>query len=107
MAPTELEEILVSHPSVHEAGVAARWDESQATELPVGYVTLTEEAQGRANKKALAQEIQHHVDSRVSGYKRLRGGLVFLETMPKTSSGKVLRRLLSESRRIPILDTKL
>jgi 4-coumarate--CoA ligase len=38
--------------------------------------------------------VRDFVDGRVSAYKRLRGGVHFLESIPKTPAGKILRRLL-------------
>ncbi|KIW25682.1 uncharacterized protein PV07_08843 [Cladophialophora immunda] len=107
VAPTELEEILTSHPLVQEAGVTAHYDEAQATEVPNAYITLADGTRGRQDAKVLAAEIRAYVDGKVAPYKRLRGGVVFLDTMPKTNSGKILRRLLSKAKRISTSESKL
>ena len=91
VAPAELEGILIGHPFVNEGVVCATWDSNQGTEVPMAYVTLTSE--GRSAPDAL-KEIREFVDGKVSSYKRLRGGVQVLDEIPKTSSGKVLRRLL-------------
>jgi 4-coumarate--CoA ligase len=46
------------------------------------------------DQKALIASIREHVDSKVSSYKKLRGGIVVLDEIPKSSNGKVLRRML-------------
>ena len=45
-------------------------------------------------KDALLNEIRAWADSRVSGYKKLRGGVFHLQVLPKNPTGKILRRLL-------------
>ena len=95
VAPAELEGILITHPYVNEGVVCAKWDEIQSTEVPIAYVTLTEAGQNCAvgREKAL-EEIRESVDRIVASYKKLRGGVEVLDEIPKTASGKVLRRLL-------------
>ena len=95
MAPAELEGLLGAHPHVSECAVCALWDEDHGTEVPIAYVTLTAEGKA-ANMKTgtVLVDIQKHVDSKVAPYKRLRGGVVALEEIPKTGTGKILRRLL-------------
>lgn len=61
----------------------------------MAYVTLTkagEECTGGVGSALKA--IKEFVDGKVTPYKRLRGGVHILEEIPKTASGKVLRRLL-------------
>jgi acyl-coenzyme A synthetase/AMP-(fatty) acid ligase len=40
------------------------------------------------------EEIRKWADGQLAGYKRLRGGVFHLQTLPKTPTGKILRRLL-------------
>jgi 4-coumarate--CoA ligase len=84
---------LNSHLFVSEAAVCAKWDEVQGTEVPVGYVVLSEEGKREMGKRH-GREIREWVDGKVGSYKRLRGGVEVIESIPKTSTGKVLRRLL-------------
>ena len=42
------------------------------------------------------QSIYYYITDKVSHYKRLRGGVLFCSSIPKTPSGKILRRLLRE-----------
>lgn len=71
------------------------WDDAQGTEVPIAYVSLTAEgkALGRDGDMMVA-DIRQYVDSRVAAYKKLRGGVVVLDEIPKSANGKVLRRLL-------------
>ncbi|KAF2192398.1 acyl-CoA synthetases/AMP-acid ligases II [Zopfia rhizophila CBS 207.26] len=95
VAPAELEAVLNSHPYVSEGAVCALWDEDQGTEIPIAYVSLTAEGKtARQGRNAVLGEIRKHVDSKVAPYKRLRGGVVVLNEIPKSGNGKVLRRLL-------------
>ncbi|XP_022902599.1 luciferin 4-monooxygenase-like [Onthophagus taurus] len=87
--PAELEDILISHPSVKEAGVVGKQDE-RAGEVPVAFVVK------QSNAEVSEQELVEYVSSRVSEQKRLYGGIIFLDELPKTQSGKILRRKLRE-----------
>ncbi|CAH2258335.1 jg10538 [Pararge aegeria aegeria] len=87
VAPAELEALVLQLRGVAECGVVGRIDEL-AGELPVAFVV----PQPQAN--LTAQEIQDYVASKVSPAKRLRGGVIFVEEIPKNPSGKILRREL-------------
>jgi acyl-CoA synthetase (AMP-forming)/AMP-acid ligase II len=86
IAPAELEALLVAHPAVAEAAVIGRPDE-EAGEVPVAFVAL--------NGDATPQEIQAYVAERVAPYKKLRA-LEVVDEIPKSPSGKILRRLLRD-----------
>lgn len=95
VAPAELEGILISHPFVNEGVVCAKWDENQSTEVPMAYVTLTKAGENYSEGiKAALEAIRTFVDETVSPYKKLRGGVEVISEIPKTPSGKILRRLL-------------
>lgn len=95
VAPSELEGILTSHPFVDEGVVCAKWDEKEGTEIPMAYVTLTRLApKDPAGRRNAVTEIEHFVNGKVSSYKKLRGGVEILEEIPKTASGKILRRMM-------------
>ncbi len=89
VAPAELEAVLVSHPSVADAAVVASPDE-QAGEVPKAFVVL--------QASASEDELVEFVASRVAPYKKVRR-LEFIEQIPKSPSGKILRRLLLERER--------
>lgn len=85
VAPAELEALLVTHPAILDAVVIPRPDR-EAEEVPRAYVVL------KPNAKATEQEIVDWAAKEVSHYKKLRGGVIFTEKIPKTASGKILRR---------------
>lgn len=89
VAPAELEAILTSIDSVADCCVVGLYDESQATEIPRAYVVLQPNID--ANDKT-AKMIDDYVTKNVTNYKRLRGGVKFVTTIPKSPSGKILRR---------------
>lgn len=87
--PAELEAVLLRHPDVTDAAVIGLPDE-QTGEIPVGYVTL------RPGASASPEEIRRFVASQVAGYKQLRE-LEVIEAIPKSASGKILRRVLRDA----------
>jgi acyl-CoA synthetase (AMP-forming)/AMP-acid ligase II len=89
VAPAELEALLVAHPAVADAAVVPRPD-PEAGELPVAHVVLRAEA--------TAEELQAWVAERVAPYKRLRA-VRFTDQVPRSPSGKLLRRVLVEAER--------
>ncbi|WOO86107.1 4-coumarate--CoA ligase-like 5 [Vanrija pseudolonga] len=92
--PAELEALLLSHPKIVDAGVVGVWDESQATELPRGYIVPAPSANAttEAARHALRREVDAWVAARVAPHKRLRGGVVLVDAIPKSPSGKILRK---------------
>ena len=86
--PAELEALLLTHPKVADAAVIGVPDEI-AGEIPSGYVVL------KAGEEATAEEIQEFVAGQVASYKQVRK-LTFLDAIPKTASGKILRRVLRD-----------
>ncbi|KUI66323.1 putative 4-coumarate--CoA ligase 1 [Cytospora mali] len=93
VAPAELEGLMVGHQDVTDACVIGVYDPSQATELPRAYVVLKP---GVARSEAKAEEITTWMATKVAPHKRLRGGLYFIDVVPKSPSGKILRRLLRD-----------
>ncbi|KAK1925864.1 AMP binding protein [Papiliotrema laurentii] len=96
--PAELEALLLTHPKVADVGVIGVYSESQATELPRAYIVPQGglDAVKPAARAALAKEISDWVTGKVSGHKKLRGGVVFLDAIPKSPSGKILRKVLRD-----------
>ncbi|XP_076442306.1 uncharacterized protein LOC143281165 isoform X2 [Babylonia areolata] len=85
--PAELESLLLTHPAVQDVGVIGVPSE-EVGELPRAYVVL------KPNIAATETDIVSFVEQNVSPAKRLRGGVEFLDEIPKSPSGKILRRLL-------------
>ncbi|KAJ9628140.1 hypothetical protein H2204_009542 [Knufia peltigerae] len=94
VAPAQLEGILLAHPAVNDVAVVGLSSPAKATELPRAYIVPAQGFKGDDEK--LAREISDWLDRRVAPYKRLRGGIKFIEVIPKSAAGKVLRRLLVE-----------
>jgi acyl-CoA synthetase (AMP-forming)/AMP-acid ligase II len=84
VAPAELEALLYTHPDVADAAVIGRAD-ARAGEVPVAYVV----ARGHLDREAL----KSWVSQRVCDYKQL-ADVVLCDAIPKTPSGKILRRVL-------------
>jgi acyl-CoA synthetase (AMP-forming)/AMP-acid ligase II len=87
VAPAELEALLLTHPDVHDVAVV-RGEDAEAGEIPVAYVV------GSTPGDALMA----WVAERVAPHKRVRR-VEFVEEIPKSPSGKILRRLLVERER--------
>jgi acyl-CoA synthetase (AMP-forming)/AMP-acid ligase II len=89
VAPAELEHLLLTHPAVADAAVVPRPD-AEAGEVPVAHVAL--------RGQATAEELLAYVAERVAPYKRLRAVRI-ADSVPRSPSGKLLRRLLVEAER--------
>jgi acyl-CoA synthetase (AMP-forming)/AMP-acid ligase II len=87
--PAELEALLLTHPAVADAAVIPSPDE-EAGEVPKAFVVLVDEA--------TPDEIMDYVAERVSPQKRIRR-LDVVDEIPKSPSGKILRRILVERER--------
>jgi acyl-CoA synthetase (AMP-forming)/AMP-acid ligase II len=87
--PAELEALLLTHPAVMDAAVIPSPDE-EAGEVPKAFVVLKAEAS--------AEEIEEFVAARVAPYKKIRQ-VEFIEQIPKSASGKILRRVLVQRER--------
>jgi long-chain acyl-CoA synthetase len=91
VAPAEVEAVLLEHPAVRECGVVGRPD-AAAGEIPVAFVALRE---GFATCRKMEEELCAFVADRLTHYKQPRE-VRFVEVVPKTASGKILRRELRE-----------
>jgi benzoate-CoA ligase family protein len=92
VSPVEIENTLVEHPAVQEAGVIGRRD-ADNLEKPMAYVVL---AAGSMPSPELARELQDFVRSKIAEYKRPRW-VEFVDALPKTATGKTQRFKLRES----------
>jgi acyl-CoA synthetase (AMP-forming)/AMP-acid ligase II len=91
IAPAEMEALLLTHPAVADAAVIPLPDE-EAGEIPKAFVVL------KSGSEATAAEIMHFVAARVAPFKKIRH-LEFTDKIPKSASGKILRRVLVETER--------
>lgn len=92
VAPAEVEAVLMEHPSVKECGVVGRAD-AAAGEIPVAFVTLRD---GYVQSGKLSDELCAFVAERLTHYKQPRE-IHFVDAVPKTASGKILRRELRKA----------
>lgn len=90
MAPAELEGIIASHPAVLDAAVIGVLRDGN--EVPRAYVALAPPAKGKVSESDLIK----YVESKVANHKRLRGGIKFIDAVPRSASGKILRKDLRE-----------
>ncbi len=91
VAPAEVEAVLLEHPAVRECGVVGRPD-AEAGEIPVAFIALRE---GFVPGKKMEEELCGFVAERLTRYKQPRE-MHFVEVVPKTASGKILRRELRQ-----------
>lgn len=87
VAPAELEALLLACDKVADCAVVGVPDDT-AGELPRAYVVL------KAGQEATEEEIQTLIAGQVNPQKKLRGGVKFIDAIPKSASGKILRRIL-------------
>ncbi|RZC39587.1 4-coumarate--CoA ligase 1-like [Asbolus verrucosus] len=89
VSPAELENLLIQHPAVKDAGVIGIPKEGVG-EVPLAFIVK------QPNTNVTEDEIVHYIEENISVQKRLYGGVKFIEEIPKSSSGKILRRKLKE-----------
>jgi acyl-CoA synthetase (AMP-forming)/AMP-acid ligase II len=90
IAPAELEAVLLGHPGVVDAAVVPLADE-EAGEVPQAFVVSRGDVR--------PDELMAYVAGRVAPYKKLRR-VQLIEQIPKTPSGKILRRLLAQGAKV-------
>lgn len=91
--PAELEALILGHPAVADVAVVGIPSGKAGSELPRAYIKVKED--NRANHKT-ADDIVEFVRSKVAPYKQLRGGVHFIDAIPRNPSGKILRRELKK-----------
>jgi len=91
ISTTEVESALVSHVSVAEAAVVGRRDEITGQAI-AAFVTLRSGVEG---DEALLQELRDHVANTLGPIAKPKS-IVFTDDLPKTRSGKIMRRLLQD-----------
>lgn len=85
--PAELEELLRSHPDVSDAAVIGV-DNVDHGEVPRAFIVK------KAGANLTEKQVKAFVAGKVAVYKQLRGGVQFMDVIPKNPSGKILRREL-------------
>ncbi|KAK0645300.1 AMP-dependent ligase vlmC [Lasiodiplodia hormozganensis] len=95
VAPAELEAHLLSHPYVNDCAVIPVPDE-RAGEVPKAFIVKSPKVGLEESDRAVARAIEKHVEEHKSRHKWLKGGIEFIDVIPKSPSGKILRRLLRD-----------
>ncbi|PHH88498.1 hypothetical protein CDD83_7451 [Cordyceps sp. RAO-2017] len=90
VAPAEVEGVLCAHPGVADAAVVGV--PQGDTEVPRAYVALAPGARGALSEADLVDFVR----GRVAAHKQLRGGVVLVDAVPRSASGKILRKNLRE-----------
>ncbi len=87
IAPAEVESVLLEHPAVRDCGVVSRTDEA-GDEIPCAFVVLRT---GQLETEETTKALRDFVAERLSSYKMPRE-IHFVQSIPRTASGKILRR---------------
>ncbi len=90
LSTTEIESALVSHPSVAEAAVVGANDPTTG-QIPVAYVIL----RGDVDQEGLGETLRRHVSEEIGPIAKPKT-VVIVPELPKTRSGKIMRRLLRD-----------
>jgi 4-coumarate--CoA ligase len=103
VAPAELEAVLLDHEAVADSAVVGVTLHNE--EWPRAYVVLKEGFRGHVTE----QDIQGWIKTRVAKHKWLAGGVAFVDEVPKSASGKILRKIMREwaKKDVPLLETRV
>jgi ribosome assembly protein SQT1 len=93
-----LEACLLNHPAVADCAVISVPDD-RAGELPKAYVVKSNSVGLEENDAMVKRDIAKYVQKEKARHKWLAGGIEFIDVIPKSASGKILRRLLRDQDR--------
>ncbi len=85
VAPAQLEGLLLGYEAVEDCAVVGLWDKKRQTELPRAYVVV---AKGFVAGKELERGVKEWLARKVAPHKHLRGGVRFVDAIPKSACGK-------------------
>ncbi|ORY67429.1 uncharacterized protein BCR38DRAFT_456204 [Pseudomassariella vexata] len=97
VAPAELEAHLLTHPLVNDCAVIPVPDVNSG-EVPKAFIVKSAAA-GSELDDEVARDICKYIEDHKARYKWLKGGVEFIDVIPKSPSGKILRRLLRDKDR--------
>ncbi|KAF5302765.1 hypothetical protein FQA39_LY01945 [Lamprigera yunnana] len=87
VAPAELEQILCNYPNIEDAAVIGI-PHKQYGEVPRAYITV------KPHSKVDIKEVEKYIAHKVASYKYITGGIAIIDNLPKSGSGKLLRKKL-------------
>jgi acyl-coenzyme A synthetase/AMP-(fatty) acid ligase len=90
VAPPELEGLLLAHPEVADCAVIGVAGDLPGEEKPRAFVVR------QPGSKLTEEETKNIVASQLASYKRLTGGVTFVDEIPKSPNGKILKRILRD-----------
>ena len=90
VAPPELEGVLLSHPQIVDAAVIGVPSPNGDDQVPRAYVVR------RPGATLTAAEVKKHLAGKLARFKHLEGGVIFVPSIPKNASGKIIKRLLRD-----------
>lgn len=93
VAPPEIEAVLLTHPNIVDAAVIGVPAGALDGEHPRAYVVRKP---GVTPEQLTEEEVVEWAGKRLAKYKRLQGGVRFVDSIPKNASGKILKRILRE-----------
>lgn len=100
VSPTELEACLLTHQNIMDAAVIGIDFQDGRGELPRAYVVVDQGSPIFVSDS----EIQEYVLSRLAKFKALDGGIKRVESIPRSSSGKILKKILREEANLEIME---
>jgi acyl-coenzyme A synthetase/AMP-(fatty) acid ligase len=86
---------LLTHPAVNDCAVI-QIPNDKTGEVPKAFVVKAPSVGLEENDRILARDIQKYVEQHKARYKWISGGIEFIDVIPKSPSGKILRRLLRD-----------
>ena len=92
VSPSELEGVLLTHPDIIEAAIIGIPSPRGDDEVPRAYVVVRNESRGKLDEAT----VRNYMGERLARYKNCDGRIVFADEIPKTTSGKNLKRVLQE-----------
>eukprot|EP01011_Urceolus_sp_BLP5_P005846 TRINITY_DN581_c0_g1_i1.p1 TRINITY_DN581_c0_g1~~TRINITY_DN581_c0_g1_i1.p1 ORF type:complete len:579 (+),score=60.08 TRINITY_DN581_c0_g1_i1:319-2055(+) len=98
VAPAELEAHLLTHPAVLDCVVIGVPAEREG-EVPKAFIVKSPRVSLEESDSMLRRDIGRHVQRHMARHKWLKGGVEFIDAVPKSPSGKILRRVIREQER--------
>ncbi|OQV07844.1 AMP-binding enzyme domain-containing protein [Cladophialophora immunda] len=99
VSPSEIESVLIQHPQIADVAIGGDMRENEDGLLetfPTAYVVRSP---GSSEPPLAEQDVKEFVACRLISYKQITGGVIFVTQIPRTPSGKIIRRNLPEAER--------